>query len=341
MSRGLLVHRAGPGVSVQDLGRPGYLRYGVSQGGAADRIALAEGAALLGQETQCAALEMPGTGGVFEASKDLRIALTGARMRATIDGATAAWNASHLLPAGATLSVGAAEVGVYGYLSVAGGFETAVFLESRSAHFAAGIGRAVSAGETLPIGGDAGGKTGMTLPADDRFGGSTVRVVPSAQTHLFTEDARSRFEATTFTRDARGNRMGVRVVPDGDGFQTDSGLSIVSEVITPGDIQVTGDGTPFVLLAECQTTGGYPRMGSVLPSDLPRVAQTAAGETLRFQFVTLEEAVALEANAREALAQRLRGVTPLIRDPRMMPDLLSYQLIGGVTDGTTFVDGTF
>ena len=95
MTRALIVHACGPGVTVQDAGRPGYLGYGVSRGGAADRLALAEGAALLAQSGALAALELAGMGGEFEAGEDLRIALTGAPMRASLDGRRLAWHASH------------------------------------------------------------------------------------------------------------------------------------------------------------------------------------------------------------------------------------------------------
>lgn len=334
MSRALIVHRAGPGVTVQDMGRPGYLGFGVSRGGAADTLALTEGAALLGQPATCAALEMAGMGGEFEATEPLRIALTGAPMRASLDGRRLAWNASHPLPPGARLTIGAAEAGVYGYLHVGGGLETPERLGARSVHLAAGIGRASASGDRLPVGRDpAPGRTGDTLPADPRFDGGTVRVVASLQTDLFSTAERERFEATTFARDARGNRMGVRFLPDGAGFESDAGLSVLSEVIVPGDIQITGDGTPFVLLAECQTTGGYPRIGSVLPADLPRVAQAPAGATLRFRFLDRPDALAAETRERTRRAALPQARRPLIRDPATIADLLSYQLISGVTAG--------
>ena len=101
MIRALLIHDGHPGITIQDLGRPGYLAHGLSRGGAADRLAIAEGAALLGQLDTKAAIEMAGIGSTFEATEDMRIALTGAPMRAQIDGANIAWNASHILPKGA------------------------------------------------------------------------------------------------------------------------------------------------------------------------------------------------------------------------------------------------
>lgn len=334
MSRVLIVHQAGPGVTVQDLGRPGYLVYGLSRGGAADRLALHEGAALLGQAPELAALEMAGAGGSFETSETVRIALTGAPMRASLDGAPLAWNASHLLPAGARLVIGPATAGVYGYLHLGGGIATPEVLGARSAHLAAGIGAPLEAGDRLPVGPDRrGGETGLVLVPEERFSGGAVRVVAGYQTGMFPDEELARFEETLFTRDARGNRMGVRLNPEGGGFAARAGLTVLSEAIVPGDIQVTGDGAPFVLMAECQTTGGYPRIGAVLPSDLARVAQAAPGAKLRLRFVPPDEALAAERRAAEARSGLRRRLTRLVRDPHDIRDLLSYELISGVIAG--------
>ncbi len=153
-----------------------------------------------------------------------------------------------------------------------------------------------------------------------------------AETQLLRQH-RARFEATPFRRDTRGNRMGIRLEQGAEGFMSAAGLSILSEVIVPGDIQITGDGTPFILLSECQTTGGYPRIGSVLPADLPKVVQAQPGEGLQFAFVSLDEAVEIQrrsADLRKSLRNKLQ---PLVRDPFTIADLLSYQLISGVTAG--------
>ena len=127
--------------------------------------------------------------------------------------------------------------------------------------------------------------------------------------------------------------MGVRLLMDGEGFHSAEGLSVLSEIIVPGDVQVTGDGCPFVLLSECQTTGGYPRIGSVLPVDLPRIAQARPGTAIRFQFVTLDAAIEIERQERRRLLELKNNLQPLIRDLHAIPNLLSYQLIGGVTSG--------
>ncbi|MDG4650596.1 biotin-dependent carboxyltransferase family protein [Roseibacterium sp. SDUM158017] len=335
MTRALIVQSAGPMMSLQDGGRPGLLAQGLSRGGAADRVALAEGAALLGQRGDVAALEMAGMGGVFEATCDTRIALTGAPMRATLAGAPLVWGASHWLRAGQTLEIGPVLAGGYGYLHVGGGFATDRVLGARGAHLAAGIGRVLASGDRLALGPDPGGDAGLALPAYDRSGGGVLRAVAGPQTAMFDPDEIARFEATRFTRDARGNRMGVRLIPEGAGFHTQAGLSVLSEIVVPGDIQITGDGTPMVLLSECQTTGGYPRIGTVLPCDLPRVAQAPPGAVLTVRFVERAEALEAERAAAEAVRALPGRLTRLVRDPRDIRDLLAYQLISGVTAGET------
>lgn len=334
MSRHLTIHQAGPAMTLQDLGRPGYRALGLTQGGAADLTALYEGAALLGQKPDSAAIEMAGSGGTFSVDAETRIALTGAEMTATIDGEAIAWNASHLLPAGAKLTIGGARNGSYGYLHLGGGIATPPVMGSRAAHLAGGVGALLESGARLPLGPDKGRETAMTLPPSDRFGGGKVRVVASMQTSAFAAEAIARFTETAFRRDARANRMGVRMDCDGEGFSTTEALSIVSEVVVPGDIQISGDGAPYVLMFECQTTGGYPRIGSVLPCDLPRVAQAQTGAAIRFEFVEIAEAAALQARYLAELKALPGKVTPLVRDPARIRDLLSYTLIGGVVSAT-------
>ncbi|MCR8549829.1 biotin-dependent carboxyltransferase family protein [Salipiger sp. P9] len=332
MSRALIVHRAGPALTLQDAGRPGWITYGLSRGGAMDRLALAEGEALLGRRG-AVALEMGGMGGQFEATEEMRIALTGAPMRATLDGAPLLWHASHLLPKGARLEIGPATSGAYGYLHVGGGFAEPEILHAQSAHLTANLGAPVAAGTRLAVAPDRGGETGRKLAAENRFAGGTLRVVESLQTAFFPPEQRARFGREGFTRDNRANRMGVKVVPDGAGYGVEGGLSVVSEVISPGDIQITGDGAPFVLLAECQTTGGYPRLGTVIPADLPRIAQAPAGARLSFRFVSLPEALAAEAAYRRQIAELPRKVVPVVRDPADVPDLLSHKLVSGFSSG--------
>lgn len=331
MIRVLEVLSVGPAVTVQDRGRPGYLASGLAQGGAADTLALAQGAALLGQDSGLAALELAGFGGVFGFAQDTRIALTGAPMRATLDDVPLVWNASHLVRAGQHLALGAAEAGVYGTLSLGGGIATVPLLGSRAAHLTAGLGGAVAAGDRLPLGPDVAAGVGLALAAPTHVGGGAVRILPTAQTAMFAPEDRARFEATAFRRDGPGNRQGVRL-SGGAAFATLGQRSLLSEIVQPGDIQMIGEGVPYVLMAECQTMGGYPRIATVVPDDLPIVAQAAPGDGLRFRFVGYDEALA-DYRRRRSGGRLTILMRRLLRDPREIADLLGHQLISGVTDG--------
>lgn len=332
MSGKVFVHRVGPGVSPQDTGRPGWLGQGLSRGGAADPLALVEGAALLGKASTATAIEIGGSFLSVEVTDACRIALTGSPMRARQDGRDLAWNSSHALPAGAQLDL-SGSLGGYSYLHFGGGLAMATILGAGSAHLAAGIGAGLQPGMTLSLADDPGGDTGMTLDPLPRFDGGILRVVETIHTALFSSAERERFTSTAFRKDARGNRMGQRLVPDGAGFGDQAGLTILSETIVPGDVQITGDGMPFVLLSECQTTGGYPRIATVLPCDLPRLVQAPAGAAIAFRFVTLDEAVSLELSETRRRAGLRSSLRPRTRSLHEVADLMSSQLISGVTRG--------
>ena len=329
----LTVKRADGILTVQDMGRPGHLAQGLSRGGAMDRRALLEAAALLGARAPLAAIEMAGAGGQFSVDAPTRIALTGAPMSATLDGEALRWNATHLMVPGQVLQIGGARAGVYGYLTPAGGITSEPWLDSRATHLSIGIGSPLAAGDALPCGDDpAPERPAHGLAPESRFDGGTIRVVDGPHTALFDADVLEAFYATAFTRGPRGNRQGVQLAAEAR-FTTDHAKGLASDLIGPGDLQMTGDGVPYVLMAECQTVGGYPRIGTVLPADLPIVAQAAPGAMLRPRRVSLDEALAA-ARPEEAEQRDLAGrCAPLVRDPATIHDLLSYQLVSGVTAG--------
>ncbi|PTV94823.1 biotin-dependent carboxylase-like uncharacterized protein [Rhodobacter aestuarii] len=319
-------------ITVQDLGRPGFTALGLSIGGAADRRALWEAAALLDHTTPQACLEMPLTGGRFRATCPTRIALTGAPMRASLAGRALLWNASHTLAPGEVLEIGPAEAGIYGYISFAGGIATPLQLGARATLASAGLGTVVNAGMCLPLGPDPAPDTpAQRLPLEPRFQGGILRVMPGPQTELFDAATRTRAFATPF-RAGAGSRQGVALTHEGAPFASQT-AGLLSDFITPGDVQTTGSGQPTILLADCQSIGGYPRLGTVIPADLPIAAQARPGTALRLAPVTLAEAEALSPEEPALLAQLRKALQPLIRDPHDIADLLSYQLISGVVRG--------
>ena len=149
---------------------------------------------------------------------------------------------------------------------------------------------------------------------------------------MFSDADLDRFHATPFRASHIANRRGVKVDFEGAPFTPQNAHSIVSDIIVTGDIQMTGDGEPYVLMSECQTMGGYPRIGTVIPADLPILAQAKAGTPIRFEQITLEQADTIMADpiSEATLSNRL---STLVRDPTEISDLLSYQLISGAITG--------
>ncbi|MGI9391499.1 MAG: biotin-dependent carboxyltransferase family protein [Boseongicola sp.] len=332
MTARLHVLEAGPGLCLQDLGRPGRMGIGLSPGGAIDSDALLRGHALLGNVLDAVALEMAGFGGRFRFEGNTRVALTGAVMRATLNDEPVIPNVTYSVADGDDLRIGPAVTGVYGYLHIKGGFQAEAVLGGCGYHGIANLGSLVCQGDVLAAGSDpALNAPELKLPAAAPSN-APIRVMDGPQTSLFPEDVRARFEAAHFIRSAKGNRQGIRLDHDGEPYSTGGQLKLASDFIAAGDIQMTGDGTPFVLLADCQTMGGYPRIGTVLPADLPRIAQAQPGTEITFRFVTLEEAGKSWKSAEERLDSFQRLVSRLVRDPHEMRDLLGYEFISRPID---------
>lgn len=333
--RVLTVAKAGPALTIQDLGRPGYQRYGVAEGGAIDLRAMAEGAALLGNAREEAAIEMFGFGGDFAAEgAPVRIALTGARMKAELDGKPLEWRSSFLLEPGNVLSIGAAIDGNYGYLHVGGGVGTKPVLRARSTHSRARLGgldgRPLRAGDRIPLLEDPGTVVGMLAGRPLPKRQDRIRILWGAQAHWFSEEERTRFLETAFTVTTKLDRMGIRLANEGEPIHSALGLSGLSDAVSLGDIQIPGDGQPAVLLADRQPTGGYPRIATIITADLADMVQRPPGSIVSFQIV--EEADAIDALAawRRDLETLAKSTVPLLRDPRDISNLLEYNLISGV-----------
>ena len=121
----------------------------------------------------------------------------------------------------------------------------------------------------------------------------------------------------------------MKLAHTGSGFSTPNQLKIMSDMIIPGDIQMTGSGQPFVLLPDCQTMGGYPRIGCIIPPDLPAIAQLKTGRTVKFKFISRDEANSIASKDLKCLEIIKERCLEPIRDPQNMADLLNFNLIDG------------
>lgn len=295
MTGALLVRSAGPGTTFQDLGRRGWLRFGVPTAGAMDPVALHVANALVGNPAGEAAVEFMLQGGAFTVEADeVRVAVTGAEGALAIDGqAAAAWR-SYRLHRGQELHVGPAQVGVYSYLAVAGGFALPAVLGSLSTHVRSGIGgfegRALRAGDRLALAAQSPPRgPDLMLPDAERpRPRRSIRIVLGPQDDYFTESGiecllHSEYQVTT-----QADRMGLRL--SGPKIEHAKGFNIISDGIAQGSIQVPGAGEPILLMADRQSTGGYPKIATAITADLPSVSQCRPGSMIGFVAVTIEDA---------------------------------------------------
>ncbi len=331
--------------SFQDAGRPGYRHLGVPLSGALDPEWLVIANALAGNPAGTAALEMHLLGPKLRAKTPVTIALAGefsARIEDAAGQSRAAGNwCSHALAADEILVTGSLRNGI-GYLAVHGGFELPAVLGSRSTYARAGLGgidgRALKAGDRLKvmrsgIPGDGAGDAAISLrlPQAPRLSDGPLRVIAGPQREYFTDAAWQRFMAEEFTVSRETDRMGLRL--DGPRLDHDPahGADIVSDAVTPGAIQVPGDGRPIILLADCQTVGGYPKIATVIGADLPRLGHALPGQTLRFIEVSIEQALAAR---RQAAAELAKCVDSIVSGGAgfNLDALYAANLIDGVID---------
>lgn len=313
---------AGPLVTFQDAGRPGNMRYGVSASGAMDRLAFDAANAALGNAPGATAIEIS-LGGLMLHCKDgaVTLAITGGDFVVEHAGQkTGSWTVLTIRK-GERLAIRAGKAGSWAYLAFAGTVMANAWLGSQATHSTSGFGGgAVQTGQLVQI-------CDASL-REDRLGDivqpdftpdGPLRVVTGPQDQHFSHGAVDRVLGDTYTVTDAYDRMGMRL--RGPQLDLNGALSIPSEPIVRGSIQVSGDGVPTVLLADHQTTGGYPKIATVISCDTDRLTQLRAGQPLRFAAISAQEATH-EARAflakkaqylsqisvpRGSLAQRLMG----------------------------------
>ena len=307
----LVIAAIGPASSVQDGGRHGAQRYGLTPSGAMDRLALAAANVLAGNPPLAAAIEIGPFGAAFAARGGaVRVALAGASRNADISGRAVAFNTSMTIADGETLTLGFARGGTFSYLAIEGGIEGEPMFGSLAVNARAGLGspfpRPLQAGDELPTAAASGAaERRIDLPAATD---APIRVVMGPQDDEFG-DATRLFLDSEWKISATSDRMGYRL--EGPVIKHLHGHNIVSDGTVNGSIQVPGNGQPIVLMPDRGTSGGYPKIATVISVDLGRFAQTPAGKAFRFKAVSMAEAqaeVRKSAELLRTLPDRLRPI---------------------------------
>jgi biotin-dependent carboxylase-like uncharacterized protein len=299
----LVISAIGPASSVQDGGRHGAQRYGLTPSGAVDQLALAAANCLVGNELFTAAIEIGPFGAAFTAREGaVRVGLAGAPRNVDISGRAAASDTSMTLADGETLTLGFARGGSFSYLAIEGGIAGELMFGSLAVNARAGLGspypRPLQAGDELQTAGASGAaERRIDLPVVLE---GPIRVVMGPQDDEFGETQKKLFLDSEWKISATSDRMGYRL--EGPVIKHLHGHNIVSDGTVNGSIQVPGNGAPIVLMPDRGTSGGYPKIATVITADFGRFAQIPAGKGFRFKAVSMAEA---QAEARK-FAQLLR-----------------------------------
>ena len=270
--------------TVQDLGRAGRAALGVPLAGAADRAALRAANRLVGNAPGAAGLETTLLGPTLLFEADAVVAVTGGRCGVSLGGRELQVGAPASVPSGGTLSLGPVERGARSYLAVRGGIDVPPVLGSRSTCTLSGLGPApLAVGDWLAIGRQVEGAVAdgpVALPGIVEE--PVLRLLPGPRDDAFLPGALQLLTSSSYTVSASSDRTGVRL--EGPALQRVSADELPSEGVVPGAVQVPPDGRPIVFLANCPTTGGYPVIGVVPPTDLAHAAQARPGTSLRFRL---------------------------------------------------------
>jgi biotin-dependent carboxylase-like uncharacterized protein len=324
--------------TLQDLGRVGHQKLGIPVSGALDWVSLRLANALIGNPQGMAALEISYLGPTIEvAAESVRIALFGTIAPLEVlspEPLRIPAQRSVRLVRGQRFKIGGIGDSAVAYVAVEGGFALPPLLGSLSTHWRAGLGglegRKLIAGDVLPLAQDAAPErdeaelTETPLMRPARF-----RVVLGPQDELFSREQVALLLGSTYQVSREADRWGMRL----DGPPLTHTISIVSDAIPPGAIQVPGGGQPIVLMADRSTTGGYPKIGAVISADLPALGRLLPGAAVAFTAVGVAEAEAVRRSLEQRIAALVASVGPVAAVTAIdVARLHTENLIGGVVD---------
>ncbi len=303
-----------PGVltTVQDKGRDGFAHLGVPASGPMDMIAFRLANAVVGNGPECAALELTALGGRYRVMGGECVLCLGGAVDAQADGRALEPWVGHRLTEGSELVVGRIQRGLRAYLTLAGGIDTQPVLGSRATLARASLGglngRALAKGDRLPLAEqtDVGRRRCLHAHLTALYSSGPLSVVMGPQQEAFTDASLLTFLQSRYRVSTHADRMGYRMV--GPALAHVYGADMVSDAVVPGSIQVPGNGQPIIALHDRQTTGGYPKIATLIGADLARVGQLRPGQSVAFRAITAPEGVARWRRLQEGIAACLQHI---------------------------------
>lgn len=320
---------AGPLVTFQDIGRPGNMRYGVSASGPMDIISFEAANAVLGNETKQTAIEISLGGLILQCHEgSITLAITGGDFLIEFQGQKISSWTVLTIKKGERLSVRAGKSGSWAYLAFSGKLNVKDWLNSSSTHSTSGFGGgALKTGQkfTLSDASNQENRIGPILKPNFNTN-DLIHAVLGPQDQYFMNTAIKIFSDSIFKVSDNYDRMGMQLI--GPKLELKRALSIPSEPVVKGSIQVSGDGIPTILLADHQTTGGYPKIATVISSDINRLVQFRSNQSVKFILINSNEAL---QKARKFLDMKEKYLQKIsISKGTLEQRLMSENLIGGV-----------
>ncbi|MBT6833420.1 MAG: biotin-dependent carboxyltransferase [Rhodobacterales bacterium] len=320
---------AGPLVTFQDIGRPGNMRYGVSASGPMDIVSFEAANAVLGNDTKQTAIEISLGGLILQCHEgSITLAITGGDFLIEYQGQKISSWTVLTLQKGERLSVRAGKSGSWAYLAFSGKLNVKDWLNSSSTHSTSGFGGGVlKTGQkfTLTDASNQANRIGPILKPNFNTN-DLIHAVLGPQDQYFMNTAIKIFSDSIFKVSDNYDRMGMQLT--GPKLELKSALSIPSEPVVKGSIQVSGDGIPTILLADHQTTGGYPKIATVISSDINRLVQLRSNQNVEFIIINSNEAL---QKTRKFLDMKEKYLQKISTSRGTLEQrLMSENLIGGV-----------
>ncbi len=312
----LIIEKPGLLTSIQDLGRCGFKKYGIITGGAMDPVSYRMANLLVQNEENEPTIEMTLYGPTIRFLENTIIALCGGNLSPSLNGRPMQMACPIHIQKGDVLTFGQPKTGCRAYLAIRGGIKIQKVMGSYSTYLRAQIGgfkgRSLQKGDQLeyvPVNQESDVistnwfASGMHIESSEA---KKVRVLKGRHFEEFTKRSIDTFSKESYTISPQSDRMGYRL--DGTLLELSESKEIISEAVTFGTIQVPANGKPIILMADSQTIGGYPKIAEVISADLPVVAQAKPGDSLQFEFVTLDEAQRLYLDQEKEMKIIKRGI---------------------------------